>query len=365
MGKSKVIVQILPALNNGGVERGAVEIANYLANCGINSIVISSGGVMLNKLSQKVEHINLDVGKKSLFSLFLIKKLRQIFIEKKVDIVHARSRLPAWLAYKAIAKIKHRKPQFITTIHGLYSVKKYSSIMARGDKVIAVSATAFNYVVDNYSKYLKSKPQIIFRGIAPKEFPYAFKPDTVWLNAWREKHPQLTGHKIVLMPGRLTALKGVKDLLEWLKSTEAKAKLVLTANLENDLYAVKLHQWFKQKAVDEKVIWVGLQKSMAELYACADVVVSCSIRAESFGRTVAESLAIGTPVVGYNHGGVGEILTEIFPQGQVVPGDAKQLADKINQVLKYEPRVNNKQVFLLDRMLGQTLELYQEAMSDK
>ena len=356
-----VVVQILPALNNGGVERGTIEMANYLVEQGHTSIVISAGGAMKNKLSSSVRHIDLDVGKKSIFSLLLINKLRQIIVKEKVDIVHARSRLPAWLAYKAIAKLRTKRPCFITTIHGLYSVKRYSSIMARGDKVIAVSKTAAKYVEDNYSQYLLQKPQVIYRGIDPKEFDYGYQAKKQWLQVWHDNYPELRGRKIVLLAGRLTSLKGAKDLLTWLNSEENDARLVLTAHPDSDKYTAKLNLWFAKQGVQNRVVWVGFQQSMADLYAVSDVVVSVSVRPESFGRTVLESLSIGTPVVAYNHGGVGEILQEIFPQGRIELGDTEQLSDQINWVLDENPVVMDKKVFMLDNMLNKTVKLYHEA----
>ena len=365
MRHSLIVIQMLPALNNGGVERGTVEMANYLVEQGHTSIVISAaGGAMLKKLSKKVEHINLNIGKKSFVTLLLIKKLQKIFIEKKADIIHARSRLPAWLAFKAIAKIKTNKPKFITTVHGLYSVKKYSSIMARGDKVITVSQTATNYIKNNYSKHLKSEPCLINRGIDIKEFPYNHEPEVAWLKAFYEKNTHLKGCKLVLLPGRLTALKGVKELIVWLKNQDNGAKLVLTADPDNDTYAAKLSHWFEQQGVENKIVWVGLQTNMAELYALVDVVVNTSIRPESFGRTVAESLAIGTPVVAYNHGGAGEILNRIFPQGQVAVYDQQHLSDTINNMLYSAHRISNKQPFILSEMLQNTLGLYQEILNE-
>jgi glycosyltransferase involved in cell wall biosynthesis len=360
-----VVVQILPALNNGGVERGTVEMANYLAKNGHTSIVISAGGIMQEKLASTVQHITLEVGKKSLLSLLLMNKIEKIFLDKNVDIVHARSRLPAWLVYKVIAKIKPNKPKFITTIHGLYSVKRYSSIMARGDKVIAVSQTAANYVIDNYPQYLQQKPHIIYRGIDLHEFSYAHQPKHQWLTNWYKNNPQLVDRKTVLLPGRLTSLKGVKDLITWLKDKENDALLVLTAYPDTDKYSARLDKWFKQQGVQQRVIWVGIQKSMADLYAVVDVVVSPSTRPESFGRTVVESLAVGTPVVGYNHGGVGEILNKLFPQGCVEVSNTQQLSLQINSVLKDKPQVADKQTFLLDNMLSQTLKVYQESINDR
>lgn len=236
--------------------------------------------------------------------------------------------------------------------------------MARGDRVIAVSKTAADYIKTHYSKYLKSEPRIIYRGIDPEKFTYGHEPDILWLQHFYEKHHQLVGHKMVLLPGRLTSLKGAKDLLPWLESQDNDAKLVFTANPENDMYAARLYHWFKDKGVEHRIIWIGLQKSMADLYALADVVVSTSTRPESFGRTVVESLAVGTPVIGYNHGGVGESLNEIFPQGKVSLGDVQGLSNKINQALENPPTIENKQPYLLNDMLQQTIELYYEAIND-
>ncbi len=359
-----VVVQILPELNNGGVERGTVEVANYLAEQGVCSIVISAGGRMLYQLHKEVEHFTLSVGKKSLTSLLLIRKLRQFFIQKKVDIVHARSRLPAWLAYQAIARIKNRKPRFVTTVHGLYSVKKYSSIMARADRVITVSQTAHDYIKNNYSSHLHQEPVTIYRGVDPKAFPYALTPEDDWLQQFYQKYPILENSKIVLLPGRLTEIKGVRELELWLKQVPAQSKLVLTADPSKDKYAQRLELWFREIGVNESVVWIGLQSSMPPLYAVADVVLNVSIRPESFGRTVVESLSIGTPVVGYDHGGVGEILNAIFPSGKVRLGDQGQLSRSINEVLKNVPQVENKQVFLLENMLQQTLALYRELINE-
>jgi len=364
MIQSLIVIQILPALNNGGVERGTIEVANHLAELGHKSIVISAGGAMQKRLSDKVLHISLETGKKSLMTLLKIKTLRNIFIKEKADIVHARSRLPAWLTYKAIAKIKTNQPKFVTTIHGLYSVKKYSSIMARGDRVIAVSQTAADYVLKNYPEDLKSNPIIINRGIDAKDFIFGHKPNETWMKALIEKYPQLQGQQLVLLAGRLTALKGAKELIVWLKGSDNNSKLVLTANPDDDAYTKKLQQWYKQQGVANKVVWIGLQSQMPDLYALVDVVLNISVRPESFGRTVAESLAVGTPTVAYNHGGVGEILSAIFPDGKVELGNKIQLSATINTVLKTHPIVDNTQPYLLTDMLQKTENVYQELMHE-
>jgi glycosyltransferase involved in cell wall biosynthesis len=157
-------------------------------------------------------------------------------------------------------------------------------------------------------------------------------------------------------------LKGVKDLLFWLKNSEANCKFVLTSDVTSSDYSKKLYDFFVQNLVADKVVWIGLQSQMKDLYAIADVVVSSSKRPESFGRTVLEALAVGTPVVGYNHGGVGEILDKIFPQGKVELNDCEALAIKINQTLDLAPVVPNNNPFLLTSMLDKTLAVYKDCI---
>lgn len=349
------IVQILPALNHGGVERGTIEVANYLAKHGCRSIVISNGGQLVAELHNDVEHIQIDLGKKSLLTLLKVNKLKKILVQEKINIVHARSRLPAWIAFKAISKIKSNKPKFITTVHGLYSVKNYSSIMARGDEVIAVSKTAKLYVEKNYQKHLKKPVHLIYRGIDPETFPYQKLETRNRLNLL-QTHPELAEKKLVLLPGRLSTLKGLKELKTWLFKT--KAKLLLTSEKDANKESQDAYLWLKNKGLSHKVVWMGFQSHIAKLYASVDLVISASTRPESFGRTVAEALATGTPVVAYNHGGVSEILNEIYPQGLVKALDAKSLSDKIELLLSKPQPVENRQPFQLETMLSKTLKLY-------
>ncbi|WP_395374580.1 glycosyltransferase [Marinicella sp. W31] len=360
MRQQLTVVQLVPSLNIGGVERGTIELAIYLKSLGHRSIVISEGGVWQQRLDRaNVEHIRLGVGRKSLFSLKHIWTLRKLFAELKADIVHARSRLPAWLTYLAIKKMP-KKPQFVTTIHGLYSVKKYSSIMSRGDAVIAVSETASSYVQAHFQDYLKTQPQVIYRGVDRSEFPHAYQPSSEWLQQWFADYPQIQGKKIVLMPGRLTALKGAESLIHWLSQADENVHLVLTAQPNQSAYTQRISQLLDDGKLQNKVSWVGLSHPIQSLYALADVVVSVNKKPESFGRTVMEALCIGTPVVAYTLGGVEEIMRVILPQGLVEADDQQQLAEKIDEFLQRPPEVNPKDYFQQHDMLQQTVDLYQK-----
>jgi len=362
--RRRCVLQLVPAMHNGGVERGTLEVARDLAKHGYRSVVVSAGGRLVNRLSAAgVEHITLPLGHKNPLAAWRhYRTLKKLITRLQPDIVHARSRLPAWLAWMALKGLGTARPAFVTTVHGLYSVKRYSSIMARGDRVIAVSHTAADYVRQHYRQWLKSEPEVIYRGIDPEEFPYGHRPDFPVLDKWYRRHHQLVGAKSVLLPGRLSRLKGARDLTHWLQNSALPVRLVLTATPDDDLDSARLFHHFSEHGVADKVVWVGVQENMADVYALVDAVVSVSQKPESFGRTVAEALAVGTPVVGYDHGGVGEILQALYPAGRVPALDQARLAETLDNVLTDPPPVPDQQLFVLDTMLAQTRAVYAQLL---
>jgi len=174
------VLQVLPALDVGGVERGVLEIAQELVRHGHRSLVISAGGRLVDKLiAGGSEHIALSLGTKSLFTLRHIPKLKQILVGEKVTILHARSRMPAWICYLAWRSMHAgQRPHFVTTVHGPYTVNFYSSVMTRGESVIAISDYIRNYILDNYPGVDKSSIELIHRGVSPEQFPYGYRPRT-------------------------------------------------------------------------------------------------------------------------------------------------------------------------------------------
>ena len=202
------VLQVLPALNSGGVEKGVLEVANALVHKGHKSLVMSEGGRLVQQLiDDGSEHFNWSIGKKSLLTFLLIPKLRRFLVEHRVDIVHVRSRLPAWLVYLAWRGMdKATRPRFVTTVHGFYSVSWYSAIMTKGEKVIAVSESVKDYILKNYTNVDEDKIKVIHRGIDRDEYLFGFKPESSWLANWYEQYPQLKGKKVVTLPGRVTRL---------------------------------------------------------------------------------------------------------------------------------------------------------------
>jgi glycosyltransferase involved in cell wall biosynthesis len=211
MSRPLTVVQLLPALEAGGVERGTLVIARALVAAGDRSVVISAGGRLVAPLvAGGSEHIELDIGRKSIASLWLVPKLRRRFVELGADIVHARSRLPAWLTLLAWRGMdRATRPRFVTTMHGLNSVNLYSSVMARGERVICVSQTVREHILKHYPKTDPARLRVIPRAVDPVEFPHGHRPDGDWRKRFVAEHPGLSGPAPWLcLAGRGTRMKG-------------------------------------------------------------------------------------------------------------------------------------------------------------
>ncbi len=360
------VLQILPALESGGVERGTLEVAAELVRRGHRSMVISAGGRMVPELlAAGAQHIAWPIGKKSLLTLLLIPRLRRLLIEERVDILHARSRLPAWIAYLAWRGMDSvTRPHFVTTVHGLYSVNRYSAVMTRGERVIAVSETVRRYILQNYPRVEPDNIRLIYRGVDAREFPYGYRPGELWLRAWYERYPQLRDKFVITLPGRLTRLKGHADFIELmtrLRDYDIAAHGLIVGGVDErrKAYAEEIMRLVRQRRLDN-VTFTGQRADMREIYAVSDVVLSLSSQPESFGRTVLEALSVGRAVVGYNHGGVGEILEKVFPEGRVAVGDIAMAAQRVAEFITTPPQVLLVQPYTLAKMLEYTLALYQD-----
>ncbi len=210
------VLQILPSLDYGGVERGTVEIANELVRRKHKSIVMSANGRLVPELTASgTEHIDLPVGEKSIMSIRLIPKIYQLLEERQVDIVHVRSRMPAWLTHFALKKIQQKKrPILVSTVHGPYSVNPYSKIMMSGSRIIAISEYIKNYILNNYPDINENKIEVIPRGVNNKEYYFDYKPENVWTKNWYEEFPYLQNKFLITLPARLTRWKGQNDFIE-------------------------------------------------------------------------------------------------------------------------------------------------------
>lgn len=354
------VAQIVPEMHSGGVEQGTLEVANALAEAGHTSIVISGGGRMVSQLEAGgTTHIELPVGRKSLLTLRLIPKLRQVIAENNVDVLHARSRVPAWLSVLALKRVP-RRPAFVTTVHGLYSVGRWSRVMTRGDKVVCVSNTVREYVRENYPDCPDSRLLTIHRGVDPSVYACSFRASSDWEAEFRNKF-QLGERPLLVLPGRLTRLKGHSDFLTLMErlnqhGSDAVGVIVGGRDPRRKAYAAEIEA---RVAKASNVVMTGHRNDLREIMSISALVFSLSTKPESFGRTVLEALTLGVPVLGYDHGGVSEILSRLFPDGKVEVGDLDCLAQATRSLLSSQSAcISKNTMFTLQQMLSQTLDLY-------
>ena len=359
------VIQILPELESGGVERGTLEVGQYLIEQGHESIVISNGGRLVEQLeAEGSRHINLPVYKKRLSSLKQVKVLRALFEQERPDVIHLRSRLPAWLAWLAWRKMDPKtRPRLVTTVHGMYSVNFYSKIMTRGEAVICVSNSVKDYVLKNYPDVPEEKLTVIHRGVDPAIFPYGFQPSAEWLEKWRQQYPQLNSKYLITLPGRITRWKGQLDFIKVIAQLKAQGlpahgllvgephpkKLEFLAEVKNAIEAAGL---------EKDITLVGHRSDLREVMAISDVVVSCSTDPEAFGRVTLEALAIGKPVTAYAHGGVAEQLDELLPDGKIAVGNTQGMAKLLMEWHKNSETPIKSHPFTGSRMLKKVSGVY-------
>ena len=366
------VVQLLPALESGGVERSAIEISEALVAAGHRSIVVSAGGRLLPALRDTgAEHIALDIGRKSLLTLRHLPALRNLFLREQVDIAHARSRLPAWLGWKAMQGMAGaQRPHFVTTMHGLNSPGRYSAVMARGERVICVSGTVRDYLLHHYPRTDPGKLRVIPRGIDTSRFPRVAQPDHALRREFASEHAQLGGEgPLLLLPGRGTRLKGHVDalrLLAALRGDGGDARLWLPGAREagREDYIAEMEGVAAALGIAGAVAFTTATARIAEAYAASDLVLQLSRKPEAFGRTVIEALSVGRPVLGWAHGGVGELLAELQPQGRAPAFDEAALASAARTLLRHPPPPLATMPYTLRAMQEATLALYQELVDD-
>lgn len=373
MRRPLTVLQLLPALESGGVERSTLEIAQALVGRGDRALVVSAGGRLLPALEATgARHVALDIGRKSPATLRHVAGLRALLLRERVDIVHARSRLPAWMGRLALHGLPAaRRPHFVTTVHGLNSPSRYSAVMAGGERVICVSATVRDHVLRHYPATDPARLRVVPRGIDPDAFAPARCPDTAARTRAATQHPALAGDgPLLLLPGRGTRLKGHVDALTLLAGLRAggdDVRLWMPGALDatRAAYVAELQAAAHALGVADVVAITAPTSAIADAYAASDLVLQLSRRPEAFGRTVIEALSVGRAVVGWDHGGVGELLRELYPAGAVAACDADALATRVRSLLQQPPMLPATMrtaagAYTLVAMQDATLTIYDE-----
>ena len=341
------VLQVIPKLGFGGAETGCYDLAHYLYEQDCKSYIATSGGELLKYVDKKkVKIIKLPVHSKNPILILLNSIiLTLIILFLNINIVHARSRAPAWSCLIA-TKLTFRK--LVTTFHGTYNFssnfkKFYNSVMVRSDLLIAGSNFIFSHIKENYLKYLNSKKKflVIFRGINTEYFDQenlkinsVSKLKTLW---------QIEDNsKVILLPGRLTSWKGQELFIEAInKFKKLNADVDFTAViLGNDqgrtVYKKKLERLVEQYNLTNDFRFIGKCEYMPAAYMLADIVISSSIEPEAFGRVSVEAQSMKKPIIASNIGGSNETIIDNKTGILFESGNAESLSKKINEILNLD-----------------------------
>jgi glycosyltransferase involved in cell wall biosynthesis len=368
------VLQVLPGLTTGGAERGCVDVAVALATAGGRAIVASSGGPMVRELDRVgALHVKLPLDSKNPLVIWRnVARLEQLIRTHGVEVVHARSRAPAWSAWAAARRTGAR---FMTTFHAPYNFSGrlkhfYNSVMARGERIIAISEFIREHILRHYP-VAPETVRVIHRGIDAS----IFAPDRVTqprliqlAKQWRLPDDR----KIILLPGRLTRWKGQLDLIEALALLKRNDVLCLMVGSDQGRtgYHKELDQRIARHHLEGAVRLVDHCSDMAAAYMLADVVVSASREPEAFGRVIVEAQAMGRPVIVTDIGAVGETVIRGETALVVPPADPPAMAAALSQALALDDRGRSLLAartmahvadhFTKERMCRETLEVYRE-----
>jgi glycosyltransferase involved in cell wall biosynthesis len=378
--RAATVLQVLPALgSSGGVERGTVEIAEAIVEAGGRAIVASAGGARTHELARvRAEHVTLPLHSKNPVVMYNnIARLAALIQNENVDLIHARSRAPAWSAYFAARRTDRA---FITTFHGTYNAgnfmkRHYNSIMTRGERVIAISAFIAGHLRRVYG-VPANRIRIIPRGVDL----YRFDPSQVsaerviqLANDWR-----LTdGMPVIMLPGRLTRWKGQGVFIEAVAKLQRRDLrcLIVGGDQGRTEYRTELESLVEEHDLGEVVRIVDHCDDMPAAYMMADVVVSASTDPEAFGRVIVEAQALGRPVIATDHGGATETVIEGETGWLVEPGSVAPLADALKHVLSLDEAArtglsetaiaNVRDRFSKQSMCEKTLEVYNDVLHER
>ena len=379
------VLQVIPKLGFGGAETGCYDIAHYLAEQDCKSYIATSGGELLKYVKKnKVKIFRLPVHSKNPIMIFLNTIfLSLIILIKKINIVHARSRAPAWSCYFACLITN---TNFVTTFHGTYNFKNkfkkfYNSIMLKSKLTIAGSNFIFGHISDNYNEYLdkKKKLRVIFRGINVDYFNP--KNISILKQEKLKKEWNIDTNKFtILMPGRLTYWKGQEKFIEALNIlivdynfTNFQA-ILLGSDQGRKVYSKKLLSLVERYSLIKKIKFIQNCKEMPLAYSLADVVVSASIEPEAFGRVSVESQAMCKPIIASNIGGSKETVLNKKSGFLYKHDDPRELAKNLNTVIQLsqeelklmgnEGRKNITKKFDVEVMCNSNLREYKKLLKN-
>jgi len=362
-----VIMQIIPELGAGGAEQGCIDTAAAIVDAGAKSIVVSHGGYRIGELERiGAEHINMPVHSKNpLVILSNTAKLKRLIKKHNVDIVHVRSRAPAWSAWHAC---KATNCHYMATCHAPYNItgkikRYYNSVIARGEIVIAISDFVAKYLKDNY-EIDPSRIRTIHRGIPVERFhPSAVSPERMIDLAAQWRIPD--GSYVIMLPGRITRWKGHHVMIDAMAKIDRDDIFCVMIGSDQGRkdYRNELEKTINEKKLGAKVRIVDQCTDMPAAYMLSTIIVSASIEPEGFGRVPIEAQAMGKPIIATNHGGAKETVIDKTTGWLIPHSDSDALASAIKEVLSIGP---TQHAILAARSMGHVAENFtKHAMTEK
>ncbi|MEO1989550.1 MAG: glycosyltransferase family 4 protein [Martelella sp.] len=370
------ILQLLPALGDGGVERGTVEMASYLARKHIENWAASAGGPLLESLKATGTHyIPLEVGRKSPLAILAnARKLARVIDDNRIDIVHARSRAPAWAGWLA-CRLSRRKPRFLTTFHGVYShgngfKRTYNNVMLKAPVVVANSAFIRDHIISVYG-FPAERIILSPRGVDTALFDPAKVSDEQRASV-REELGAEDGAPLITIVGRITDWKGHRYLVEAADHAANKTWHLAIVGSGNEGVIADLKALVAERGLGARVTIAGSRRDIPAIMAASDLVVSTSTRPEAFGRVAIEAEVMGTPVIATAHGGSLETIIDGETGFLVPPANADALAEAIDAALADPARLKAMGQaarahvlanFTVEMMLEKEFSAYEAVMS--
>ncbi len=354
------IIQTLPKMNVGGVERGVLDLAKYFKDSDIKTIVVSGGGRLVKALeAQGAQHHHLAVYRKSPFSLFLISQLKKFILKEKIDIVHARSRVPAWISFLAT---RNTKTHFITTAHGIYKSKFWSEVMGWGKFVICPSKLVARHMHKEYG-VPEEKIVVINRWVDLEKFTFT---------SYEEKKQSNT----IIAMGRISPTKGYEYLIEGFRKLVRSnpyltLKIIGSADKSKMDYFNHLKSLVSRYALNYNVQFVEFREDIQNALKEARLLVAPSVIEESFGRVIVEAFACGVPVIATKVGGYNEIINDGENGLLVEPHNSDAIAEAISKLLKDTElaeklakagRKKTEELYTMEKALDETKAVYEKTM---
>ena len=384
MSSKLKVLQVIPKLGYGGAETGCFDIAHYLFENNCSSFLITNGGPLTKFINKKkVKYIRLPVNSKNpLIMLLNTILISVIIIFYNIDIIHARSRAPAWSCFLA-SKITRKK--FVTTFHGTYNFKSkikkfYNSIMLRSDLIIAGSNFIFSHIKENYKEYLNNSKKflVIFRGINIDYFDASTtltEDEDKLFKSWNLEVEK----KTILLPGRITEWKGHEMFIEAMNKINIQLghksfkAVILGSDQGRDLYKKKLVRLVEQYRMNDQIKFVDHCENMPLAYKISDLIVSTSIEPEAFGRIAVEAQSMEKPIIASNLGGSKETIVNNKTGILFDAGDSDDLSKKIIEFFNFdkstieqmgkEGRKNVSAKFNVEKMCFSTYSEYKKLIN--